>query len=101
MRITWSIVHGLAVATWVVAALLLSLHTAMLGGEEAQLERSRGADRKAQLDLLHRKERLSAVVEREASPAMLEAASRRLDLPLAPPYADDEALSGAALARRE
>lgn len=105
MRITWSAVHGLAVAAWVVAALLLSLHTAMLGGEEAQLQRSRGADRATQLDLLHRRERLSAVVEREASPALLEAAARRLALPLrAPRPADDgfdDGFDGATLARRE
>lgn len=101
MRITWGAIHSIVFASWVVAALLLALHTAMLGGEEAQLERARGADRKAQLDLLHRRERLSAVVDREASPAMLEAAARRLDLPLYPPRPEADVLDGAALARRE
>lgn len=84
MKITWSLVHGTVIAVWVVAALLLAVDTAMLGGEEAQLQRQRGADRKAQLDLLHRRDRLGAVVEREASPVLIEAAARRLDLPLAP-----------------
>ncbi|MDA3960373.1 MAG: hypothetical protein PF961_06260 [Planctomycetota bacterium] len=84
MRITWGIIHGTVFAAWLVAALLLAVSTAMLGGEEAQLQRQRGADRKAQLDLLHRRERLSAVVEQESSPALVERAVKRLELDIEP-----------------
>jgi len=85
MRSTWRNLHLALILVWGTTALVLAIGVAVLGGEEAGLTRSRGADRQAQLELVHRRDRLASEVERAASPARIEAARRELGLAIAPP----------------
>ena len=95
--LTWGRIHSAVLAIWVIAALLLAVDTALLGGEEAQLKRQRGADRKAQLELLHQRERLGAVVEHAASPALVEEAAERIGLDVRNPDTSGETEQSLAL----
>ena len=85
MRITWGSIHAIVFVGWLTTALVVGVWTGVLGGEQDQLQRQRGADRKAQLELMHQRDRLQALLERESSPVLVERAVRRLDLPLHAP----------------
>jgi hypothetical protein len=85
MSRTEQIVHACIAAAWVSLAVVLGLKIALLGSEQASLERARGQDRKLQFDLGFQQEKLRAQLAFEASPPALEDAVRRLQLPLQAP----------------
>jgi len=84
MRLTWGALHGIIAIAWLALLLAFGVAVAVLGAEESALSRQRGDDREAQRDLHYERERIGVALEREARPALIEDAVRRLDLPLAP-----------------
>jgi hypothetical protein len=78
-------IHIIVAAGWIGLAVVLGLKIALLGNEEAALNRSRGLDRKAQLDLGFQQEKLRSQLDYDASAPALEKAIRQLQLPLQPP----------------
>jgi hypothetical protein len=85
MSRTELIVHALIASVWVSLAVVLGLKIALLGSEEAALNRCLGLDSKARFELGYQQEKLTAQLRFEASPPALEEAVRRLQLPLQPP----------------
>ena len=85
MNRTELIVHIVVAAVWVSLAVVLGLKIALLGNEEAGLNRQRGSDRKAQDELGFQQDKLRSQLAFEASPPALEDAVRRLQLPIQAP----------------
>ncbi len=85
MNRTEILIHIIVASIWVSLAVVLGLKIALLGSEESSLNRQRGLDRKAQLELTYQSDRLRSQLAFEASPPALEEAVRRLQLPLHPP----------------
>ncbi len=81
----WSRIHIALFLFWALAAASLGLSIAAQGAERARLERNRGADRKARLELDHERERLRLLVEEAGHRAHITAAVRRLNLPIEAP----------------
>lgn len=79
------IIHASIAAIWVTLAVVLGLKIALLGSEQATLDRARGQDRKVQFDLGFQQEKLRAQLAFEASRPALEEAVHHLQLPLQAP----------------
>ncbi|MBA2480372.1 MAG: hypothetical protein H0V44_06900 [Planctomycetes bacterium] len=79
------IIHIVVAAIWISLAVVLGLKIALLGNEQSALNRQRGIDRKARIELAFQRERVQSQLTFEASPPALEEAVRRLQLPLQPP----------------
>jgi hypothetical protein len=85
MNRTELIVHSIIATVWVSLAVVLGLKIALLGNEESALNRQRGVERKARIELAFQQDRLRSQLAFEASPTALDEAVRRLQLPLQPP----------------
>jgi hypothetical protein len=85
MTRTELIVHIIVAAVWVSLAVVLGLKIALLGNEEAALNRQRGADRKAQVELGFQQDKLRSQLAFEASPPALDEAVRKVQLSIQPP----------------
>lgn len=76
-------IHTLFLLLWVPLAVLLCLKVALLGNEKASLAKQRGADFNVRRELAFEQEHLRGQLDWVASPPALEAAVKRLQLPLA------------------
>lgn len=85
MGFNWRSLHVLLAVGWGVTALVMATAIAALGGEEARLERQRGEDRQARLDLSVRRDQLLSEVDRASTPTRLDHARRELQLNISPP----------------
>ena len=77
--------HALLAGAWMTMALVIAIKTALLGNEQAVLQKQRGTDLKARTELHYQNARLSAAVDWQTSPPVLAETVRRLQLPLARP----------------
>ena len=77
--------HALLAGAWMTMALVIAIKTALLGNEQAVLQKQRGADLKARTELHYQNDRLRAAVDWQTSPPVLAETVRRLQLPLARP----------------
>jgi len=85
MSRTELVTHAVIAALWVSLAVVLGLKIALLGSEEASLDRNRGQERRTQFELGFQQDKMRSQLAFEASPPALEEAVRRLQLPLQPP----------------
>ena len=85
LRPTWTGAHLLILAAEVAAAVALAITLAFLGAEDAQLTKQRGADLRTRTDLGYRLQQVQTELEWAGRQLHVEAAIRRLDLPLEPP----------------
>lgn len=81
---SWSAAHLLVLAAEVALAVTLAIGLAFLGTEEAQLTKQRGQDLSARTEAGYRLQQLHGELEWEGGQVPVEAAVRRLDLPLVP-----------------
>ena len=77
--------HALLAGAWMTMALVIAIKTALLGNEQAVLQKQRGADLKARTELHYQNARLASAVDWQTSPPVLAETVRRLQLPLARP----------------
>jgi hypothetical protein len=86
------VVHGVIAIIWVSLALGICVKIALLGNEEANLGKQRGADFRTRNELAFTADRLRAVLDQETRPATLEQAMRQLSQPAAAAVAADVAV---------
>ncbi len=76
------ILHGLIALAWVSCCLGICIKIALLGNEDANIGKQRGADFKARTELVYEQDRLRADLERAASGPAIGHLVRTLGLPL-------------------
>jgi hypothetical protein len=96
MTIT-TIVNGLILVSWLVAAVVIGLGIATLGTEEAVLSKQRGADLRTRQELAFSRSQLRATMDTEIGRLHLERAVARLGLNLAPRSTEPGARGGGAV----